>query len=129
MTKTLTTSSRGEVTLASRLQATQREIALLQEDEKVLKQELMRNLKQQHVKAVRLDDGSQYIISERQTLKIKDEDKAQKWLDDNYCWKPDTAKALKLLRRSLKKPPAFFSISKTEYLVVKKGTEDVEETD
>lgn len=110
-----------QLTVASKLYEVQREIALLQEDEKTLKDELLKSLKKQHVKSVKLDDGSHFIITERQTLKVKDEEKAKAWLDENYCWKADTGKALKILRRSLKKVPSFFKVESSEYLTIKKS--------
>jgi len=114
-----------QITAATELSAVQAEISALQEREKKLKTALLTNLKKQGVKSIRLADGSSYTIAERQVLKVKagEEDAAQLWAEDNYCMKIDTAKALKIVRRSLKKPPKFFVVGSTEYLTVRKAGE------
>ncbi len=115
-------------TTATQLYEVQSEIHALQEQEKKLKDKLLKNLKQQHVKSVKLEDGTVFTIAERQSLKVKagEEDAAQLWAEDNYCMKIDTAKALKILRRTLKKLPSCFSIASTEYLTIR-GAKSEEE--
>lgn len=108
------------LTLAAQLYTVQGQIAFLKEQEDALKESLMELMKSQGVKTLKLEDGTLFMRSERQTLKIKDEEAAKGWLDENYCWKPDTGKALQLVRRSLKKLPKFFSVSTSEYLTIKK---------
>lgn len=116
------------LTLAEELYTIQGQMAFLKEQEDEIRAKLLLNLQEQGIKSVKLSDGTSYIRTERQTLKIKDEDKAKKWLDDNFAWKPDTGKALKILRRSLKKLPSYFTVSVSEFLTVKRdGKQDDEE--
>ena len=104
-----------EMTVASKLYSIQREIALLKEDEEILKAELLKKMKDQHVKSVKLDDDTMFIIAERQTLKIKDKQSAFNWALENNSLDVDTTKAWKILRRELKLPK-FFIVNKSEYL-------------
>lgn len=116
-----TKSEVAPTTLAASLYSVQGQIAFLREQEDELKEQLMGIMKSQAVKTVKLEDGTQFIRTERQNLKVTDEEKAKDWLDENYCWKPDTGKALQLIRRSLKKPPKFFKVETSEYLTIKRS--------
>ncbi len=115
-------------TVATELWLLQTDIKRMQEHEARLKSKLLANLKAQHVKSVRLEDGTSFTIAERQTLKVTDSEPAVLWAEDNYCMKIDGARALKILRRSLKKLPKFFKIESTQYLTVRRaGAKEVEE--
>lgn len=108
------------ITVATELYAIQEQRLALQEQEEKLRAKLLKNLKAQHVKSVKLEDGTVFTIAERQTLRVTEGDEALLWAEDNYAMKIDTAKALKLLRRSLKKVPKFFKITSSEYLTVRR---------
>ena len=109
-------------TLAQQLQEVQIQRELLEEKEVKLRTKLLANLQEQGVKGVKLADGTSYSVAERHTLKIApgEEQAAQLWAEDNYCMRVDTAKAMAILRRSLKKIPACFTVGSTKYLVIKK---------
>lgn len=112
-----------DITIAANLLGVQEQIKFLQEREDELKSQLLENLKKQGVRSVRLSDGSSYTIAERSTLKVVDEAKAKEWLDEHYCWKADTAKALQILKRELKMPK-FFKRQSTEYLTIKRNNKE-----
>lgn len=115
-------------TLAASLYTVREQIAFLKEQEEELEENLLANLKEQGVKFVRLDDGTTFTRSHRETLKIKAgaEDTAFKWAADNTCLKVDTTKAMKILRRELKMPKFFTRVIGDDYLTVKRGAEDEE---
>lgn len=119
------TTKPAPVTVATQLYAIQEQRIALQEEEEKLREKLLKNLKAQHVKSVKLEDGTVFTIAERQTLTVVGvfSDKAQLWAEDNYAMKIDTAKALKILRRSLKKMPKFFSVKSSEYLTVRRAND------
>lgn len=129
MAKTSKLATVEPQTLATQLYTIQDDIRILREREEFVKNALLKDLKKQHVKSVKLEDGTHFIISLRQTLKIKDEDKARVWAEKNYCVKIDNQKALRILRRSLKRLPGFFSLKTTEYLTVRRSNENEEETE
>lgn len=114
-----------EETLATRLHTVQSNIRELKLMEETLKDELMANMKEQGVKTIKLDTGVTFIRAERQTLKVKDEEKAALWADKNNCWKIDTTKAFQILRREIKLPK-FFKVDTTEYLSIKSSTQSDE---
>jgi len=120
-------AQKEDLTVATELHAVQGQIAFLQEREDELKSALLENMKGQGVTFVKLEDGTTYRRSHRESLKVKDEAKAEKWADDNNCWKLDTGKAMKILRRELKLPRFFDRVKGTEYLTVKHGDEDNDE--
>lgn len=107
------------VTLAASLYTLQEQIKFLEDQADEVKGQLMENMKKQGVKTVKLDNGTLFTRAERQTLKITDQEAAEKWADEHNTWKVDTNAALQILRRSLKKLPKFFSVSTSEYLVIK----------
>lgn len=110
-----------ELTVAENLYGIQEQIKFLQEQETTLKDELLANLKEQGVTFVKLENGVSYLRSHRETLKVKDEEKALAWAEKNYCMKIDTTKAMKILRRDLKPLPKFFTrVVGEDYLTVKK---------
>lgn len=113
-------------TLAASLYTVQEQIAFLKEREDELKDQLVANLKEQGVSFVRLDDGTTFTRSHRETLKAKDENKARAWAEENNCLKIDTTKAMKILRRELKMPKFFTRVVGDDYLTVKRGAEDEE---
>lgn len=118
----------SNVTLATRLYALQQQRELIETQEKAVKDLLLASLKEQGVGFVRLDDGTTFTRSHRESLKVVDEVKAEKWAEDNNCWKLDTTKAFKILRRDLKPLPKFFKrVVGQDYLTVKrKGDKDEE---
>lgn len=92
--------------------------------EKDLRARLLANLKEQGVSSVRLDNGTTFTITHRETLKPKNIEKAMAWAQENNALKIDTTKATAILRRSIKLP-SFFKMEKgEEYLVVKRGREE-----
>ena|SRR3990167_2265716 len=100
------------MTLASHLYLVQQQKAALEEKEKELKAELLGILKQQRVKSVKLDDGTMFIIREgNRKVTIKNQDKAEKYLDEMNCWKLDNQKLLAIFGRQLK-IPSFFKIER-----------------
>lgn len=126
MTKTL--AKKTELTVAENLYGIQQQIAFLQEQEDTLKAELLGNLKEQGVTFVKLENGTTFTRSHRETLKAIDVEKATAWAEKNYCMKIDTTKAMKILRRELKMPKFFTRVIGEDYLTVKKvGVQ--EETD
>lgn len=112
-------------TLASELHFLETVIAEEEARAKKMREELLHILQSQHIKSVKLDTGDMYIVSERQTLKVKDQAKAEKWAEDNSCWKLDTTKILKIVRRELKLPK-FFGIESKQYLTIKRAKGDEE---
>lgn len=122
-TKEITTQ---DITLATKLYDVQAKLVDLKDEESALREALFDTLKRQHVKSVRLEDGTSFTIAEKQTLKVKDMEKALKWAEDKNVIKLDTGAALKIVRRNLKLPK-FFEVTKTEYLTVRKpGVSDDE---
>ncbi len=125
MEKTLKTKEDQSVSIASNLFQVQEQIAFLKEQEDEYKAALLETLKRQGVKSVRLENGTNFTVAHRETLKIKNPEKAEPWLDENNCWKPDTTKATAILRRQLKLP-SFFRIEKGEpYLTIKRAQNEV----
>jgi len=110
----------SNITLATQLFAVQEEKAVIEAREKELKDTLLASLKAQGVGFVRLDNGTSFTRSHRETLKVKDTEKAGVWAEKNDCFKIDTAKAFKILRRDLKPLPKFFErVIGEDYLTVK----------
>lgn len=123
--KTLVVKQGTSVTTAEKLHSLQLQMAGLKKLEDELRGELFTNLKKQGIKSVQLEDGTRFTISERQTLKAafnKDKE-AMAWAEESFCVKVDTAKALKMLRRSLQPLPNFFTVSTSEYLTVRRKGE------
>lgn len=107
-------------TLATQLHDVQKQLEVLEEQEKSIKAELIATLKKQGVKSIRLEDGTTYTRSHRESLVIKDDTKALEWAQSYNVMKIDTGKAMQVLRRELKLPK-FFGIKKgEEYLTVSK---------
>lgn len=115
-----------QITLATQLQAVQQQKAVIEAQEKNLKGELLRLLKEQGVGFVRLDDGTSFTRSHRETLKVKDAKKAQEWAEENNCIKIDTTKAMKILRRELKLPKFFTREIGEDYLSIRRKNESDE---
>lgn len=115
-----------DTTVATELHAVQGQIEFLQERETELKTALLENMQTQGVTFVKLEDGTTYTRSHRETLKAKDEEKARVWAEENNCLKLDTTKAMKILRRELKMPKFFTRVIGDDYLTVKHGHEDEE---
>lgn len=113
----------SNVTLATQLLVVQEEKAVIEKREKELKDALLASLKAQGVGFVRLDNGTSFTRSHRETLEIVDEAKAQKWAEDNNCYKIDTTKAWKILRREMKLPKFFARKIGADYLTVKRAGE------
>ena len=125
------TNKPAPITVATQLYAiTEKRLALQAEEDK-LKAKLLKNLKDQHVKSIKLEDGTVFTIAERQTLSVVAgfSDEAQLWAEDNYAMKVDTTKALAILRRSLKKLPRFFKMKSSEYLTVRRPNDKNNEED
>lgn len=120
MSKLLTVRN-TPLTIASNLFIVESEIDRLEKRKKELRDQLMEKLKDQGVVSVRLENGIQYIRSQRHSLKILDAKKAVAWGSENIeaRMKLDSSAALKALKldKSLKK--IFGSIT-TEYLTIKK---------
>jgi len=123
----MTANQITNATLATQLYVVQQEMAALKEREDELKSTLLTSLKDQGVGFVRLDNGTSFTRSHRETLKVKDEEKARAWAEDNYCLKIDTTKAMKILRREMKMPKFFTRVIGEDYLTVKRTTESDEE--
>jgi len=116
------------VTIATELFAVQEEKALVEAREKELKDVLLGQLKAQGVGFVRLDNGTSFTRSHRETLEVVDEAKAQKWAEDNNCYKIDTTKAWRILRREMKLPKFFARKIGADYLTIKRK-DDADETE
>jgi len=114
------------LTLASELATIEGQMAFLEDQASELREALLANLQHQGVTFVRLEDGTTYRRSHRDTLKVKDEAKAEAWADEHGCWKLDTGKAMKILRRELKLPRFFERVKGKEYLTLVRGTEEEE---
>ncbi len=108
-----------QVTVATRLEQVLKAKEAIEIEEQLLRDNLMANLKEQGVQFVRLDNGTTFTRSHRETLKVKDEEKATNWAMDNNCMKIDTGKAMKILRRELKMPRFFTRVVGEDYLTVK----------
>lgn len=115
------------VTMATELFAIIEEKKLLEEREEALRDKLLASLKGQGVGFVRLDNGTSFTRSHRETLKVVDEAAAKNWAETHYCMKIDTAKAMKILRRELEMPECFERKIGADYLTVKKVGDDTEE--
>lgn len=112
------------MTIATELFAVLEEKKAIEEREEALKEQLLKSLRDQGVGFVRLNDGTSFRRSHRETLKVVDESGAKEWAENNYCMKIDTAKAMKILRRDLAPLPEFFTRKIGEdYLTVKKAGE------
>lgn len=109
--------------LAAQLWGIEQELERLTEVKDEIRDKLLESLQSQSVKFIRLDNGDSYSVAERQTLKVKDVAKAEKWAEDNSCWKLDTTKILKIVRRELKMPK-FFGIESKQYLTIKRAKGD-----
>lgn len=118
--KTKEVSAANQLTAAENLYAVQEQIKFLQEREDELKAELIANLKEQGVSHVRLENGTTFTRSHRETLKVKDEEKAWKWATEHNCLKIDSGKAMTILRRELKMPKFFTRVIGEDYLTIKK---------
>ena len=110
-------------TIAQELYDIEHDIELFDARAKLLRAELLENLTSQGVRRIDLQSGDSYVVSKRQTLEVKDVAKAEAWADSNSCWKLDTTKAWKVLRRELKLPK-FFGVKETEYLTIKRSKEE-----
>jgi hypothetical protein len=110
----------SNITLATQLFAVQAEKTAIEAREKELKDALLASLTKQGVGFVRLDNGTSFTRSHRETLKVKDEEKARAWAEENYCLKIDTTKAMKILRREMKMPKFFTRVIGEDYLTVKR---------
>jgi hypothetical protein len=117
----MTKGQLSNVTIATELYAVQEQREIIEAREKELKDALLASLKTQGVSFVRLENGTSFTRSHRETLKVKDEAKAVAWAEKNYCMKIDTAKAMKILRRELKMPSFFTRAVGEDYLTVKRG--------
>lgn len=116
-------------TIATELFAVQEQKAVIEAREKELKDTLLASLKAQGVGFVRLDNGTSFTRSHRETLKVKDEEKARKWAEDHNCLKIDNAKAMRILRRELKLPKFFTRVIGEDYLSVRKKEQQEDEGD
>ena len=114
-------------TLATELYEIQQEKAVLEEKEKELKDELLTSLKSQGVSFVRLDNGTSFTRSHRETLETVDEEKAREWAEKNNCLKVDTTKAWRILRREMKLPKFFKRKIGADYLTIKRVGEQDDE--
>src|SRR3569623_564802 len=125
------TNKPAPITVATQLYAITEKRQALQAEEDKLKAKLLKNLKDQHVKSIKLEDGTVFTIAERQPLSVVAgfSDEAQLWAEDNYAMKVDTTKALAILRRSLKKLPRFFKMKSSEYLTVRRPNDKNNEED
>lgn len=110
-------------TLATELFDVLKEKALIEKREEQLRGALLTSLKEQGVGYVRLDSGTSFTRSHRETLKVVDEEKARAWAEEHYCLKIDTAKAMKILRRELKMPKFFTRTIGEDYLTIKSKTQ------
>lgn len=117
-----------QLSIASELFVVLERKSELEAREKELKDALIDSLKKQGVGFVRLDNGTSFTRSHRETLKVtdeEDEEKARVWAQENYCLKIDTTKAMKILRREMKIPKFFTRVIGDDYLTIKrKGDKD-----
>lgn len=114
----------NNVTIASELFAILEEKKTLEVREDALRETLLKSLKEQGVGFVRLDNGTSFTRSHKETLKVVDEAAAKEWAENNYCMKIDTSRAMKILRKDLAPLPEFFERKiGVDYLTVKKGGE------
>ncbi len=114
-----------QVTVATRLEQVLKAKEAIELEEKALRDNLIANLKEQGVQFVRLDNGTTFTRSHRETLAVKKgaEDAALKWSMENNCMKIDTGKAMKILRRELKMPKFFTRVVGEDYLTIKNKEE------
>lgn len=108
------------ITLAVQLWGTEKELERLTIIKDEIRDKLLASLQVQHVKSLKLENGATFVVTERQSLKVKDMQKALVWAQDKNVMKLDTGAILKIVRREIKLP-SFFKIEKTEYLTIKKG--------
>lgn len=113
----------SQVSVATELYQVQQEIAEMKEREEELKGVLLESMQAQGVGFVRLDNGTSFTRSHRETLKAKDLAKATAWAEKNNCLKLDTTKAMRILRRELKMPRFFERVIGSDYLTVKRPGE------
>lgn len=65
-------------------------------------------MKKNRLKSLKLDDGTVFTIKDgNRKVIVKDQDKAEAYLDEMDCWKVDQAKLLKIFGKMLKVPPFF----------------------
>lgn len=107
-------------TVAQKLYDVQEQIKTLEELETAYKSELLENLKTQGVSFIKLDNGTTFTRSHRETLKVVDEVAANAWAQEHYCLKLDTTKAMAILRRELSMPAFFTRVIGEDYLTIKK---------
>ncbi len=118
------TQELSQVSIATELYQVQQEKEALTEREDELKDILLGSMKTQGVGFVRLDNGTSFTRSHRESLKIKDTEKARNWANKNDCLKVDTTKAFKILRKELKPLPKFFErVIGEDYLTIKRTGE------
>lgn len=98
------------------------EVRFLQDQIKLQREFILQGMKKNHLKSLKMDGGSIFLVSSRITLKVKDIEKAIEWAEKNNCLKVDTAKATQILRRTLKSLPKFFEKNIIEFLTIKSST-------
>ena len=112
------------LTIGTQLHAIEERMEEMEAIKKGLRDRLFDNLKSQHVKSLKLDDGTVYYIKEgNRKVVIKDQEKAEKYLDEFNCWKIDSGKLLKIFGKELKVPP-FFKIERGEETLAIKGPDE-----
>lgn len=117
----------GRETLATQLLAIKEEKADIEQREKEVTDALLSLLQAQGVGFVRLDNGTSFTRFHRETLEIVDEVKAHIWAEKNNCYKIDTTKAWKIMRREMKLPKFFKRKVGADYLTVKRAGEKDDE--
>ncbi len=122
--KTLIVSNHESPTplsLATELRIIEMQIESLEVMKTLIRDDLLQQLKAQGVRSVKLDNGDQYIRTERAALVIKDATKARAFAEERFAMKIDTAKVLKIIKPMLD-VPNFFGIGHTEYLrILRRG--------
>lgn len=80
----------------------------LEQHEKALREFIFQGMKKNRLKALRMDDGTSFVIKDgNRKVIIKDQKKAEAYLEEMSCWKIDTTKLLNIFGRQLKVPPFF----------------------
>lgn len=117
----MATKELSQVSIATELYQVQQEMTELKEREDELRGVLLESMQKQGVGFVRLDNGTSFTRAHRESLKIKDTQKATAWAEKHDCLKVDTTKAFKILRRELKPLPKFFErVVGDDYLTIKR---------
>lgn len=102
------------IEIAQQILEAELELKSYQETIKKSREFLFQGMKKNRLKSLKMDDGTVFVIREgNRKVVIKDQVKAEEYLEEMNCWKIDQTKLLKIFGHDLK-VPAFFAIERGE---------------